>query len=202
MLFGGGPNAIGSKRFFASQLILKLQAAVDVAITDDSVPVDTTVETVFVTVTLANMVVSLRTVAVVVITVGWAEEVDTGVPFEVYVALTTTMDVIDITVWTGTLATVLLPTTVSKVVKGRVTVPVTDNGGPIVGLLSGEAVALVGWSVASMTVGEIVGKGWTGGLPSVAIVVMIDPLVFPVLATPVLFAVCVADIEVNVTVSA
>ena len=144
MLFGGGPNAIGSKRFFASQLILKLQAAVDVAITDDSVPVDTTVETVFVTVTLANMVVSLRTVAVVVITVGWAEEVDTGVPFEVYVALTTTMDVIDITVWTGTLATVLLPTTVSKVVKGRVTVPVTDNGGPIVGLLSGEAVALVG----------------------------------------------------------
>lgn len=202
MLFGGGPNAIGSKRFFASQLILKLQAAVDVAITDDSVPVDTTVETVFVTVTLANMVVSLRTVAVVVITVGWAEEVDTGVPFEVYVALTTTMDVIDITVWTGTLATVLLPTTVSKVVKGRVTVPVTDNGGPIVGLLSGEAVALVGWSVASVTVGEIVGKGWTGGLPSVAIVVMIDPLVFPVLATPVLFAVCVADIEVNVTVSA
>ena len=53
-----------------------------------------------------------------------------------------------------------------------------------------------------MTVGELVGKGWTGGLPSVAIVVMIEPLVFPVLATPVLFAVCVADTEVNVTVSA
>lgn len=57
MLFGGGPSAIGSKRFSVPQLMLNVQLAVDVGNIADSVPLVTTVETVFVIVMLANTVV-------------------------------------------------------------------------------------------------------------------------------------------------
>jgi len=159
------------------QLRLNVHAAVDVGKIDARVPLLTTVEIVFVTVAFAAMVVLLRRVAVVWMTVGPAVDVITIVPLEVYVVGATAIDVTETTVVTGTLATVELVTTVSKVVKGIVSVAVMLGGGADVETFCGVAVIFVGCKVGCVTMDILVGNGCTGGFPSVAIVVMRDPVV-------------------------
>lgn len=64
---------------------------------------------------------------------------------------------------------------------GRVRVPVIESGGALVVPFKEEAVTLMGCKVADVTVGVTVGKGWTGGFPSVCNVVIIEPVVTAVL---------------------
>lgn len=175
MVLGGGSTSTGSNRLWELQPIVNLHTAVDEGQIDARVPVLTTVETVFVTVAEAAMVVSLSTVAVVSMTVGPAVDVTTTLPFDVYVVGATVMKVTDTIVVTGMLATVELVTTVSNVVKGRVRVAVMIGGGADVEPFCGVAVTSVGCKVDCVTVDILVGNGWIGGFPSVAIVVMIDP---------------------------
>ena len=104
------------------------------------------------------------------------------------------------TVGTGILATVSLVTTVSKVETGSVIVPVTESGGAMVVPLSGTTVVSAGCRVDSPMLGRLVGNGCTGGLPSVASVVMTEPVVFAVLCSLTSVGVCVLDIGVRVTV--
>lgn len=87
-----------------------------------------------------------------------------------------------------------------KVLTGSVTVSVIDRGGAVVEPLKCDAVTLIGCNVAEVTVGLMVGKGCTGGLPSVAMVVMIEPVVMTSLGT-LSVGDCVFDISVNVSVS-
>lgn len=111
------------------------------------------------------------------------------------------IEVIDKTVGTGTLATVCVPTTVSNVLRGSVTGPVIDNGGAEVVPFSSEMVASVGCRLVPEMFAVPVGNGCTGGRPSVAIVVIIVPVVTAVLGIlPVCD--CVLGIGVIVTVSA
>lgn len=103
-------------------------------------------------------------------------------------------------VGTGTLTTVSLVTTVSYVDKGSVTVSVRESGGADVVPLSGVAVWLAGCRVDSVMLGMLVGNGCTGGLPSVASVVMMEPVVFAALSMLISVGDCVLGIEVSVTV--
>lgn len=184
MFAGGGPRATGSKRFFVEQSMLKEHAGAEVDKIEESVPLDTTVEAVFVTVTLVNSVVWLSTVAVVSITVGIAEDMITAVPFDVYVVCATVMEVIDTIVGTGRLAIVELPTTVEYVLTGSVTVAVIESGGAVVEPLRCETVMLVGCNVADVMLGMLVGNGCIGGMPSVASVVIIEPVVLALVGMP------------------
>lgn len=79
-------------------------------------------------------------------------------------------------------------------------VAVTESGGALVVPLSGVKVALAGFNVDSSTLGRLVGNGCTGGLPSVARVVIIEPVVFAVLCMLRLVGDCVLGIDVSVTV--
>ena len=103
-------------------------------------------------------------------------------------------------VGTATLTIVSLVTTVSNVDTGSVTVSVMESGGADVVPLSGVAVTLVGCNVDSVLLGMLVGKGCTGGLPSVASVVMMEPVVFAALSMLKSVGDCVLGIEVSVTV--
>ena len=76
---------MGSKRFSAPHVILNVQLLVDAGTIVESVPLLTIVEAVLVTVILANTVVSLKTVAVVLMTVGWAVVLTIMEPSEVNV---------------------------------------------------------------------------------------------------------------------
>lgn len=80
MLAGGGLTATGWNTSRESQPRVNLQTPVDAGSSEESVPVATTVEAVFVTVWFPAIVVSLSTVAVVSITVGCADDVTTTVP--------------------------------------------------------------------------------------------------------------------------
>lgn len=200
MLAGGGPIATGWKTSSDSQPSVNLQASVDVGIIEARVPVATTVDAVPVTVWFASIVVSLNTVAVVSMTVGCADDVTMTVPSLVKVVGATVIEDMLTTVGTGMLATVSLDTTVSNVDTGMVTVAVMDSGGADVVPLSGTAVALAGCRVDSVMLGRLVGNGCTGGLPSVARVVMIEPVMFAPLSMLVSVGDCVLGIEVSVTV--
>lgn len=77
---------------------------------------------------------------------------------------------------------------------------VTESGGATVVPLSGATVVSAGCRVESLMLGRLVGNGCTGGLPSVASVVMTEPVVFAVLSMLTSVGDCVLGIGVSVTV--
>ena len=83
---------------------------------------------------------------------------------------------------------------------GNVTVAVIDNGGAEDVPFRGEIVTLVGCNAGPVMLAVVVGNGWTGGRPSVAIVVITDPVVTAVLGI-VSLCDCVLGTGVMVTVS-
>ncbi len=115
----------------------------------------------------AIKVVWTRTVPVVFKTVVPATEVATTDPSAVIVVGKTVIAVITAVVGTGKLVTLCVVTTVSKVETGRVRVPVTALCGPAAVAFPKGTVLSRGSNVADVTVGMLVGKGCTGGLPSV-----------------------------------
>ena len=123
----------------------------------------------------ASRVVSERTVPTAVMTVVPTVDVAIIDPSDVTVVLYTVTAVNVTVVSTGTLSTVCVRTTVSNVVNGSVNVSVSVLEGPVVEL--GRAVSFAGTRVAEETLGKLVGKGCTGGLPPVSSVVMTDPVV-------------------------
>lgn len=121
--------------------------------------------------------ISLSTVTVVARTVSPGVTVVTVVAPEVMVVGRTVTDEAESTVWTGTLATVDLITTVCSVARGSVTGAVTDTGGRTVVPLCGVSVVAAGWIVVSTALGILVGNGCTDERPSVCRLVTIEPVV-------------------------
>jgi hypothetical protein len=132
------------------------------------------VATVPITVEDAARVVSTSTVPVVFTTVVPATEVATTDPSAVIVVGRTVTAVMTAVVSTGTLVIVCVTTTVSKVDTGKVMVPVTGLSAPVAVALPKGTLLSRGCKVAEVMVGKLVGKGCTGGLPSVSRVVMSD----------------------------
>jgi hypothetical protein len=124
----------------------------------------------------ADNVVSTNAEPVVVIAVSPTDDVVITVPSLVVTDSTTVTWVITAVVSTGTVNTVSVVMTVSKVVKGRVIVCVTAVG-TVWPLVWGDSVVLSGCRVDSVTDGTLVGNGSTGGFPPVWMVVMIVPVV-------------------------
>lgn len=104
------------------------------------------------------------------------------------------------TVGTAILATVGIVKTDVSVLSGNVTVPVIVKGCALLKLFAGMAVMLVGCIVDSVTFGRLVGNGWTGGRPSVAKVVMTEPVVAgrPIVPS-VIVGLCVGGSDETVT---
>lgn len=132
------------------------------------------VATVSVTIEDAIKVVSTRTVPVVLRTVVPATEVATTDPSAVMVVGKTVIAVIKAVVGTGKLVTLCVVITVSKVETGSVRVPVTALCESVAVAFPKGTLLSRGCNVADVTVGRLVGKGCTGGLPSVWSVVISD----------------------------
>jgi len=168
-LAGGWTTSTGKKTSCPEQDVLCVQLAL--AMGRVGVPfVTIVVVTVFVIADGPATVVSLKNVLVAVITVVPVDVVVTVEPFSVYVMLMIDSVVTVIVVSAGILVAVDVTMMVSNVVIGAVIVCVMVLSGVDV-VYSKEALEGSGCRVEAVIEGMLVGKGCTGGLPSVSSIV-------------------------------